>query len=46
LPTDHLANWRSDYQAMLGPMFFGEVPDFDEIMKAVGEFEKTFNASA
>ncbi len=31
---------------MLGPMFFGEVPDFDEIMKAVGEFEKTFNASA
>ena len=45
-PTDHLANWRSDYQAMLGPMFFGEVPDFDEIMEAVGEFEKTFNASA
>ena len=45
-PTDHLANWRSDYQAMLGPMFFGEVPDFDEIMKAVSEFEKTFNASA
>ena len=45
-PSDHLANWRSDYQAMLGPMFFGEVPDFDEIMKAVSEFEKTFNASA
>ncbi len=45
-PTDHLANWRSDYQAMLGPMFFGEVPDFDEIMEAVSEFEKTFNASA
>ena len=45
-PTDHLANWRSDYQAMLGPMFFGEVPDFDEIMEAVSEFEKTFNATA
>ena len=45
-PTDHLANWRSDYQAMLGPMFFGEVPDFDEIMEAVSEFEKTCNASA
>ncbi len=45
-PTDHLANWRSDYQAMLGPMFFGEVPDFEEIMEAVSEFEKTFNASA
>ena len=45
-PSDHLANWRSDYQAMLGPMFFGEVPDFDEIMEAVSEFEKTFNATA
>ena len=45
-PTDHLANWRSDYQAMLGPMFFGEVPDFDEIMEAASEFEKTFNATA
>lgn len=45
-PSDHLANWRSDYQAMLGPMFFGEVPHFDEIMDTVGEFEKTFNASA
>ncbi|MEI8293158.1 MAG: nucleotidyl transferase AbiEii/AbiGii toxin family protein [bacterium] len=44
-PSDHLANWRSDYQAMLGPMFFGEVPDFDEIMEAVSEFEKTFNAT-
>ena len=44
-PSDHLANWRSDYQAMLGPMFFGEVPNFDEIMKAVSEFEKTFNAT-
>lgn len=45
-PSDHLANWRSDYQSMLGPMFFGEVPHFDKIMDAVGEFEKTFNASA
>jgi hypothetical protein len=45
-PSEHLANWRSDYQAMLGPMFFGEVPDFNEIIEAVSEFEKTFNASA
>ncbi len=45
-PPDHLPNWRSDYQAMLGPMFFGDVPDFDEIMRAVSEFEKTFNATA
>ena len=45
-PIDHLANWRSDYQAMLGPMFFGDVPDFDEIMQTVGKFEKSFNATA
>lgn len=45
-PSDHLANWRSDYQAMLGPMFFGDVPDFDEILAVVGVFEKTFNATA
>lgn len=31
---------------MLGPMFFGDVPDFDEIMRTVSEFEKTFNATA
>lgn len=42
-PPDHLANWRSDYQAMLGPMFFGDVPDFDEIMRVVSEFERRFN---
>jgi hypothetical protein len=45
-PAEHLANWRSDYQSMLGPMFFGDAPDFDEIMRAVSEFEKTFNATA
>jgi predicted nucleotidyltransferase component of viral defense system len=45
-PPDHLPIWRSDYQAMPGPMFFGDVPDFDEIMKAVSKFEKTFNATA
>jgi len=45
-PAVQLANWRSDYQAMLGPMFFGDAPDFDEIMRAVSEFEKTFNATA
>jgi hypothetical protein len=43
---DHLANWRADYEAMLGPMFFGEIPDFDEILQAVGKFEEAFNASS
>jgi hypothetical protein len=45
-PAVHLSNWRSDYQAMLGPMFFGEVPAFAEILRVVGEFENTFNAPA
>jgi hypothetical protein len=27
-------------------MFFGEVPDFDEILETVSKFEKTFNATA
>ena len=43
-PENHVANWRDDYQAMLGPMFFGEVPGFDEILRAADEFERQFNA--
>ena len=42
-PDHHQANWRTDYQAMLGPMFFGPVPTFDEILTAVGKFEQEFN---
>jgi len=45
-PEHHLDSWRADYQEMLGPMFFGDVPKFDEILAAVGEFEKQFNQSA
>ena len=28
---------------MRGEMFFGDVPDFDEILEAVSSFEKEFN---
>jgi len=42
-PQAQLANWRGDYEAMLGPMFFGDVPDFDEILRIAGDFEKRFN---
>ena len=39
LPLEsQLAEWRRDYQAMAGEMFFGQVPTFDEIMRAVGNF--------
>lgn len=45
-PADHLPNWRRDYQDMLGPMFFGDTPTFEQMMTAATEFEKTFNATA
>jgi predicted nucleotidyltransferase component of viral defense system len=40
---NQLAEWRDDYAVMLGPMFFGDVPDFVEILRTIGEFEKRFN---
>ena len=44
VPLNHqLDAWRKDYDAMLGPMFFGDVPSFDEILRVVGEFEQSFN---
>lgn len=45
-PPEHLADWKSDYSAMLGPMFFGIRPSFEEIISAAKLFEKTFNATA
>lgn len=45
-PPEHLANWKSDYSEMLGPMFFGDTPTFDKLMSAAADFETTFNATA
>ncbi len=45
-PEAHLAGWRNDYRQMLGPMFFGEVPDFDAIIAAAADFAVRFNATA
>jgi len=45
VPLESQVNeWRQDYEAMRGAMFFGEVPAFDEVMRVVGEFERAFNA--
>lgn len=41
--NDQIAAWRQDYNAMRGEMFFGVVPDFDEILKVVANFERKFN---
>ena len=35
--------WRHDYQAMSPEIFFGEVPEFDDVLRVVGEFQKGFN---
>ena len=45
-PPEHLANWKSDNAEMLGPMFFGDTPTFDELMAAAAAFETTFNATS
>jgi predicted nucleotidyltransferase component of viral defense system len=45
-PQEHLAGWRSDYESMQGPMFFGATPGFQELLSKVAEFERRFNAAA
>lgn len=45
-PEGQMPDWRKDYQAMLGPMFFGETPSFEELMVDIREFEHVFNAVA
>lgn len=45
-PAGQLSAWKADYDAMRGPMFFGSVPEFEEILQAVGDFERKFNQSA
>ena len=42
-PEERLAEWRRDYQAMRGEMFFSEPPQFAKILETVGEFEADFN---
>ncbi len=45
LPLEgQMAEWRRDYQAMREEMFFGTVPTFEEIMRVVGDFERSLNA--
>jgi hypothetical protein len=36
-----LADWRADYTKMRESMFYGEAPDFDEVLLVVGEFEES-----
>lgn len=42
--ADRRNQWQRDYQAMRESMFFGEAPEFDEIIEVVRVFQDTFNA--
>ena len=39
-----VSEWRQDYEAMRGEMFFGQVPAFEDVIRVVAEFERAFNA--
>ena len=45
-PPPHRNAWRKDYEEMAEPMFYGARPDFDEILRVVGDFEQRFNKAA
>jgi len=40
---DQRPAWEEDYEAMREAMFFGETPDFNDILSVVGDFERRFN---
>lgn len=45
LPEQYSA-WAQDYAVMRETMFFGDVPEFEEILRVVGDFEQRFNQQA
>lgn len=45
-PADQRTQWQADYKAMLGPMFFGDVPEFEEMIRAAEVFADKFNIQA
>jgi hypothetical protein len=40
----HVATWQRDYDAMREAMFFGEAPQFIQILEPIEDFETRFNA--
>ncbi len=41
-PKEQMQEWRSDYNSMRREMFFGEVPDFEDIIRSVADFQNKF----
>ena len=42
-PEDQMTAWKQDYAATVENMFFGDVPDFDEVLRVAAEFQDAFN---
>jgi hypothetical protein len=40
---EQLASWKQDYVAMAEAMFFGDVPEFNEILRVLVDFQERFN---
>ena len=45
-PAHHRADWQRDYEQMAESMFYGDRPDFEEILRVVGDFQQRFNSIA
>lgn len=45
-PESQTADWKADYSGMQQEMFYGDVPDFDEILETVKAFEEKFNSAS
>lgn len=41
--ADRIGLWQRDYNAMRESMFFGEAPEFDQVLAIVRAFEERFN---
>jgi hypothetical protein len=44
-PEEQRVAWAQDYAAMREAMFFDEAPNFEDILRVIGEFQNTFNRS-
>lgn len=42
-PEEQFIGWRRDYDAMQNEMFYGDVPEFSEVMETVKQFQDKFN---
>ena len=45
LMPNQFESWQRDYDAMRESMFFGDAPQFLEILLSIEEFQKAFNQS-